>query len=301
MAESEKFVAKIADPDYPSHHPPVTAYCIWNDKHGVQLQGYNAQKVSFSRTIHIKQIGHALLTLASHNETYLLTLPNLHIEGLVYGKPFVELNNCTYITSSSGYVAKIDYSGKGWVSGKKNSFNACIYPVGKEKETLYTAEGQWTEQIVFKKAVHGLKKASSDSNVVDTYNAKTAATTPLKVAPIAQQDPYESNRAWEKVAAGIVKGDMDTVHIEKSKIENAQRELRKKEQAEGKEWQRRFFKRDTDDAMFQKLAKPLGTALDPDKTGGVWRFDESKKAEQDNPSQGVTIDQPPPSTAPQVS
>ncbi len=21
----------------PSHHPPVTAYCIWNDKHGVRV------------------------------------------------------------------------------------------------------------------------------------------------------------------------------------------------------------------------------------------------------------------------
>jgi hypothetical protein len=30
-----------------SHHPPVTAYSIWNDKHGVRLHGYNAQKASF--------------------------------------------------------------------------------------------------------------------------------------------------------------------------------------------------------------------------------------------------------------
>jgi len=37
-----------------SHHPPVTAYCIWNSEHGIRLQGYNAQKASFSRTINIK-------------------------------------------------------------------------------------------------------------------------------------------------------------------------------------------------------------------------------------------------------
>ena len=224
----------------------------------------------------------------------------MHIEGLVYGKPFVELNNCTYIISSSGYVSKIDYSGKGWLSGKKNSFTASLYPQGKEKEVIYTAEGQWTDQITFKKATHGLKKVASDSNIVDTYNAKTTPTTPLKTAPLDQQVPYESNRAWQKVAEGIQKGDMDTVHIEKSKIENAQRELRRKEQAEGREWQRSFFKKSMDDATFEKLGKPLGTTLEPEKTNGVWRFDESKKAERESPD-GVKVDQPPPSKAPQVS
>jgi hypothetical protein len=31
-----------------SHHPPITAYVIWNDQAGVKLQGHNAQKTSFS-------------------------------------------------------------------------------------------------------------------------------------------------------------------------------------------------------------------------------------------------------------
>lgn len=48
----------------PSHHPPVTAYCIWNSDHGVRLQGYNGQKVSFSRTINIK----VLCTLRSQSQ-----------------------------------------------------------------------------------------------------------------------------------------------------------------------------------------------------------------------------------------
>ena len=259
-----------------SHHPPATAYCIWNDKHGVQLQGYNAQKASFSRTIHVKQIGHALFTLPSHNnETYLITLPNIHIEGLIYGKPFVELNSATYITSSTGYVAKIDYSGKGWVSGKKNSFTATLYPEGKEKDVLYNVEGQWTDAFTIRKG------SSKHGEVLDTYNANTARTSPLKVRPLDQQEPYESNRAWHKVAEGIIKGNMDQVHVEKSKIENEQREMRKKEQAEGREWQRRFFKRtDKPEPAWEKLAKPIGERIEADKTGGVWRFDESKKAEQ---------------------
>ncbi|KAJ3497988.1 hypothetical protein NLG97_g1489 [Lecanicillium saksenae] len=74
-----------------SHHPPATAYCIRNEKTGVQLEGYNAQKATFHSTIIVKQIGHAVLTIPigdkKEPEHYLITLPSLHIEGLIFGAP----------------------------------------------------------------------------------------------------------------------------------------------------------------------------------------------------------------------
>jgi hypothetical protein len=209
----------------------------------------------------------------------LISLPSLHIEGLIYGSPFVELNKATYISSSTGYVAKIDYSGKGWLSGKKNSFTSSLYKEGEEKSPLYTVDGQWTDTFHFKE---GKKE-------IETFDAKAAKTTPLTVAPIEEQDPYESRRAWHNVATSIEKGDMDATSQHKSKIENAQRELRKKEHAEGREWERRFFSKvddkgnkPEDEALFEKLAKivgmigPLGPGIEADKTGGVWRFDSEK-------------------------
>ena len=57
-----------------------------------------------------------MLHLDAYNESYLITLSALHIEGLITGSPYVELNSSTYIQSSTGYTARIDYSGKGWVS-----------------------------------------------------------------------------------------------------------------------------------------------------------------------------------------
>jgi len=72
---------------------------------------------------------------------------------------------------------------------------------------------------------------------------------------------------------------MDKIHIEKSKIENSQRDLRKREQDEGRTWQRRYFKHSpTSDPIFEKLVKSIpGERIEAEKTGGVWRFDESKK------------------------
>ncbi|KAK2732941.1 Oxysterol binding protein [Myotisia sp. PD_48] len=293
-----------------SHHPPVTAYAIENEKHGVQLQGYNAQKASFSSTINVKQLGHAIFSFpipgdsSGEREYYLITLPSLHIESLIYGTPFIELNKTTQIVSSSGYTAKIDYSGRGWVSGKKNSFTAILYHQTEgEKKPLYTVDGQWSDSFVIRDA--------RSKKEIDRYSTKASKTTPLTVALLEEQDLYESRRAWNDVATSIEKGDMDATSVAKSKIENAQRELRKMEKEEGREWTRRFFRRmdytnngensenptiEKENEIFKRLLKIIGVngldsssssspspssssssssapSLDSDKTNGVWRFD----------------------------
>lgn len=265
-----------------SHHPPATAYCIRNDKTGVQLEGYNAQKATFKSTIIVKQIGHAVLTIPvgsgdkKETERFLITLPSLHIEGLIFGTPFVELDGTSTITSSSGYTAKIDYSGRGWLSGKKNSVTATLYPTGKEKDVLYNVTGQWTKEF---EIYEGPSKKNSKSTLVGTYDAVATDQTELQVAPLEKQHPLESRRAWAKVADAIQKGDMDTVSVEKGKIENAQRNLRALEKSEDRSWDRRYFTAvEGEDATLEALGKDAGVPLDgeQDKTGGLWRFDADK-------------------------
>lgn len=245
------------------------------------MQGYNAQKASFSSTINIKQLGHALYSIPTPNsengerETYLITLPSLHIESLIYGTPFVELDRSSQIVSSTGYIAKIDYSGKGWLSGKKNTFSAVLYHEKEgEKNPIYTADGQWSKEFV-------IKEARGKKSEIEKYNAKATKTTPLTLAKLEDQDIYESRRAWRDVAEAIERGDMDATSVAKSKIENAQRELRKIEREECREWERRFFKRVEigEDELFKKLLGMLGisdptpASIESDKTNGLWRFD----------------------------
>lgn len=222
-----------------------------------------------------------MYTLDRYQESYLITLPSLHIEGLISGSPFVELNKTTFIQSSSGYTAKVDYSGRGWVSGKKNSFTASLYPEGHERDPIYTIEGQWTGEFVI--------RDHKSKSVIDTWNGKTAKTTPLILAPLESQDELESRRAWKKVADAQAKGDMNTTSYEKTIIENRQRELRKKEQAEGREWERLFFTRVTSHADFDKLGQKIGEHIDADKTNGVWRFDERKAREARPPYRPGTM------------
>lgn len=263
-----------------SHHPPATAYSIYSHDSGVHLEGYNAQKASFSKTINIKQIGHAVLTVPSAGskepDTFLVTLPSLHIEGLIFGSPFIELDGTSYITSSTGFTAKIDYSGKGWLSGKKNSFTAILFPTGREKEVLFNVSGQWTKNFDI---YSGPAKYNGKDSLVASWDPDQNPISELKVAPIEKQHPLESRRAWSKVAAGILKADLDAVGREKSKIENAQREARARERAEGRTWQRRYFNiLEGEDPVLTRLGPHVGLAEhgDADKTGGLWRFDRAK-------------------------
>jgi hypothetical protein len=123
-----------------------------------------------------------------------------------------------------------------------------------EKKPLYTVDGQWSDKF-------NIKDARS-KDVIDSWSAKDNQTTPLTLAPLEEQDLYESRRAWSDVATNIQKGDMDAVSGYKSRIENAQRELRRVEKEECREWERRFFNRiESDDAQIQPTSLSRLTRL----------------------------------------
>ncbi len=73
-------------------------------------------------------------------------------------------------------------------------------------------EGQWSESYTI--------KDMRSKEVIEQVDVKTIPKTPLTVAPVEEQHPLESRRAWQHVAYDINRGDMFGVGHEKSKIEN---------------------------------------------------------------------------------
>jgi hypothetical protein len=145
-----------------------------------------------------------------------------------------------------------------------------LYKTGtSEKEPLYTVEGQWTEAFTIHKGV-------KSGPVVDTWDPDKHKITTLQVASIEDQDELESRRAWQKVAQAISRGDMDETAYYKGLIENEQREMRKVEKEEGREWERKYFSRTENDSTFEELSKEIDKSLESEKTNGVWRWDEEK-------------------------
>ena len=222
--------------------------------------------------MHIDRKGYALLHIDKYDEDYLITMPKIHIEGFMTGSLFPELSGSSYIRSSTGYTAKIDYLCKGWLGGKRNGFNASLCHDSKPKLPLYTAEGQWSDGYVI--------KDMRTQKEVERFNSNTAPRTRLMVAPVEEQHPLESRRAWQPVVNAIHRGDIFAVGHEKTKIEQEQREMRKREKRNGEEFPRRYFTRAKEDPLAEKLAEgiPGDTSMKGDFDGhhGLWMWDEEK-------------------------
>ncbi|KAI1341191.1 Oxysterol-binding protein [Xylariaceae sp. FL0016] len=272
-----------------SHHPPVTAYRIWNDGDGdggVELTGHIAPKAYFSSTINIERRGYSLLRIGRHDETHWITMPRVHVEGLVTLQIAPELSGTSHIRSSSGYTTRIEYAGKGWLRGKSHSFVATICRDADKSDPssssssspapppLYVLEGQWDGTYTVK---------DGRGKLLQTIDLAALRRTPLRVAPLECQHPLESRRAWRRVIDGINDNDIFAVGHEKSRIENAQRALRREERDEGRTWERRYFTEASEDPVRDRLAvrsvgsKGKGAAAEVSHDSGmVWMFDADK-------------------------
>lgn len=209
-----------------SHQPPVTAYHISNARHRIRLEGYHVQKTIFRGMPQIEKVGHVMLSLDEYHESYVMTMPDMHLVGLIPPPPYPELVGTTFIVGNNGITAEIEFSGRGWIRGKKNSFRAKLFYRGKPKEILYRIEGQW----------QGAAFSVFDASGVKLEEFNTAGqheVTPITVLPITEQSPLESRRVWQHVADGIIKGDLTTAGKEKHKLEEEQRALRLAESTTG--------------------------------------------------------------------
>ena len=260
-----------------SHHPPITAYHI-NTPYNITLTGHNGADLAFkSGSIVVKQTGHAQLVISLPNnttETFFITLPDLKIQGLLSFAPYVELDKTTYIISSTGYLSTIEYAGRGWVYGQKNSFTATL---SKGTKQLYKISGQWTGESYYTSLENTAQKD------IPFWNAKANNPTHIVVPPLEKQGPWESRKVWKNVADSIEKNEVETAGRYKSAIEIGQRKMREEEQKVGESWKQRFFTWVEHDEVAGGLKAELAALTGQGGNGNVgsWSFtpdEEDSKA-----------------------
>lgn len=265
-----------------SHHPPITAMAIVDDEHGIRADGYARVEMTFSSSVDIRQVGHAILTIDKYDETYLIPLPDVKVRGFLSGRLYPEVLGTYTIVSSSGYVSEITFSGAGVFRGKKNTFEAKMYRKDDPKKTpLYEVAGVWSEGWTVKDSRTGEVLEKFDADAVESRPA------PMDIEPVERQDVWESRRAWGGVIDALHRGDFRETVAEKSKLEQAQRRMRADEKKEDKTWEPLLFtsKEGKQHEVFHRLAK--GTSweaqLHDEKTKGVWRVDDAKVASTRRP------------------
>jgi hypothetical protein len=162
------------------------------------------------------------------------------------------------------------------LSGDKNHVRAEIHRTGekKGKHPMFTVDGNWTDTLTFK---------DGSGSTIDTYQVGSTPATDFRTVPLEQQDPWESRKAWSGVISSIHSGNMQGVADAKSKLENGQREMRKRPETSEEKWTSLFFQRDDNDPVAQKLLDVVGEKMDVAGTCGVWKFNKEKFEKAERP------------------
>ncbi|CAN8106539.1 unnamed protein product [Discula destructiva] len=266
-----------------SHHPPITAMAIIDDEHGIRADGYARVEMTFSSSVDIRQIGHAIVSIDRYNEQYLVPLPDVKVRGFLSGRLYPEVLGTYTIVSSSGYVSEMTFSGAGVFRGKKNTFEAKMYRKNDPKKTpIYEVAGSWSEGWTIKESQTGAVLEKYDVDAVENRPA------PMDIAPVEKQDPWESRKAWGKVMDALNRGDFGKTVSEKSKLEQAQRRMRAEEKIKGEKWEPLLFtsREGKRHDIFHQLAQGTSWQLHDEKTKGVWRVDDAKLKSAQKPFRG---------------
>ncbi|KAG7284670.1 hypothetical protein NEMBOFW57_009279 [Staphylotrichum longicolle] len=211
-----------------SHHPPITAMHVADRAHGVRADGYARVEMTFNGSVNIRQVGHATLRVDRYDEDYLVPLPDVKVRGFLGGCMYPEISGVYHVVGSSGWVSEVRFWGEGMLRGKRNSFEARVYHRDDAQKTaVYEVKGCWNEGWTVKDCGTG--------EVLEVYDvdAPENEPVPMEVEAVEAQDPWESRRAWGEVLEGLRAGDMRAVVAEKSKIEQAQRQMRASEATRG--------------------------------------------------------------------
>ncbi|TDZ31463.1 Oxysterol-binding protein-like protein [Colletotrichum spinosum] len=265
-----------------SHHPPITAMHIESREHGIRADGYARVEMTFSSSVNIRQVGHAVVHIDRYDEDYLVPLPDVKVRGFLNACLYPEVIGTYYIVSSTGFVSEINFSGTGVFRGRKNSFEARVYHKNDRKQTIFALEGVWSRGWTVRDGRTG--------DVIEEYDVDALENlpAPMELEPVASQDPWESRRAWSGVIDGLARGDFRQTVDAKSKVEVAQRKMRAEEKSKGETWEPLFFKSipGEEHEVFHRLAKGVPWELHDKNTKGVWRVDDVKKESVQRPFRG---------------
>jgi hypothetical protein len=278
------------------HHPPITAAYMWDEAHGIHGHGYFRVEMVFNTGfgsgnaaglgIDLRQSGHAIVHIDRFEEDYLIPAPRARIKGFLSGQLYPELIGTSHIVSSSGFISEIQFSPpsdrggsfgwlrRGYGRDQRNLFEAVMYRRDDPtKAPLYSVSGQWSGFFSIKNCHTGKTVETLDLSIGTSSAPPVAART----IGIEEMDPWETRRAWGPVIAALRQGDMGETSRRKSKLENAQRNLRAVEARKGSSWKPLFFEQlQGEYKPFNDLGSATGWALEKDRTRGVWIANEER-------------------------
>jgi len=232
-----------------SHHPPSTAFCLYNPSKYFALNAFvkpsfkfNLKSNSLETILGGKLKGHLL----SLGEEYEAIFPHIVVKGIIMGTLNMDLCGTAYLKCpQSGYVADMEFRTKGYFTGKESHVSV---KVKRGSQVLYTLEGRWDGIITI---------TSHLTNQTQVFFNALSATALQKIVPHeSEQQENESRRIWKRVIQNICCNQELEAQQEKTIVEDAQRAREAERKASGEVHTPQYFTRVSDDYyIYSKLAQ----------------------------------------------
>lgn len=208
-----------------------------NEKAGVHISGSSGQHTRFTGTaIKAEQTGRIFVYLPALDEEYVITLPELHVRGLLTGSPFVELTGEVVIIGTNGIGARLKFTPKPWFSGEYDGMEGLIADLKDRKQPpLLTLRGKWSERVEIIESESGRERVLFDIR-------QTKRDLLPEVKTISKQGPLESRRVWWSVTKALRQSNYTAANDAKNLIEEEQRTLRKERASTNQQWEPKLFK-----------------------------------------------------------
>lgn len=231
-----------------SHHPPISAFYLVNRKAGVHVNGDCGQVTKFTGTsIRYQQPGRIFVYVEKYREEYSISMPELHIRGLLNGQPFVEITGTIDVLCTNDWAARMRFIPKPWFSGSYDAMEGVIFN-NLSGSTIYDVWGNWKQVIYCEPHQPGRTfddvdalPEKPDPSFVFFDATKSPASKPM-VRPLDKQTDMESQRIWLFVTQALQSKEYKKAGDLKNAIEEVERSERKKRAEQNIEWQPKLFR-----------------------------------------------------------
>ncbi|TRY77596.1 hypothetical protein DNTS_024420, partial [Danionella cerebrum] len=223
-----------------SHHPPVSAFYISNKKDGFSISGSILAKSKFyGNSLSAILDGKARLLFLSRDEEYIITMPYAHCKGILYGTMTLELGGkITIECEKTQCYTELEFKLKPFL-GSSCNVNQISGKIRMGEDILATVDGHWDNKVLL------TEKKTGHQEVLWNPGADIRSQRlKRRVVTMDQQEPFESQRLWRHVTRAITDRDQNRATLEKSVLEEAQRQ-EARDRAE-RPWNPRLFSLATD-------------------------------------------------------
>ncbi|GAM29304.1 hypothetical protein SAMD00019534_124800 [Acytostelium subglobosum LB1] len=199
-----------------SHHPPHSAFCLYNKKREVIVNGnISTNYVKFYGNFAESSLeGKMVFHFLKRKETYELTLPVIGVRGILIGRLGTFTSGKTTLRKlNSDYIAHMEFLSKS-VIGSSKHHNGIKATINHGAKTLHKIKGNWDSQLIL---------VPNSGHERKLFDVSTAKVYPPKQLPLDQQPLNSSEHIWKVVEEGILSNNDEMTAKEKNVIEERQR------------------------------------------------------------------------------